>query len=34
MKQAAGTLDVSLATAERDWVYARAWLQEAMTRDD
>jgi hypothetical protein len=26
MEQAAATLGVSIATAQRDWIYARAWL--------
>ena len=28
--QAAKAMGISVATAERDWVYARAWLYEAM----
>ena len=30
MEQAAATLNVSIATVERDWVFARAWLRREM----
>ncbi len=31
MQQAAGALDVSLRTVERDWTFARAWLHKEVT---
>jgi RNA polymerase sigma factor (TIGR02999 family) len=31
-QQAAEALGVSVATADRDWAYARAWLLREMTR--
>ena len=34
IKEAAATLGVSTATADRYWNYARAWLQRQMARDD
>lgn len=34
MEQAAELLSVSIATAERDWTYARAWLRRRMTPPD
>lgn len=34
LEEAAKTLEVSLATAKRDWKYARAWLFRAMSEDD
>jgi len=33
MRQAAQTIGVSTATADRYWVYARAWLQREMSPD-
>jgi len=33
-QQAAEVLDVSVATAERDWTFARAWLRREMSGDD
>ena len=30
LKETAEVLGISLATAERDWRYARAWLQEEL----
>ena len=30
-EQAADVLDVSIATAERDWAYARAWLRREVS---
>lgn len=33
MEEAANALDVSLATAERDWAYARSWLYREMSAD-
>ena len=33
IEEAATALDVSRATAYRDWNYARAWLREALSRD-
>jgi RNA polymerase sigma factor (TIGR02999 family) len=30
LEDAAATLDISIATAKRDWVYAKAWLKRAM----
>jgi RNA polymerase sigma factor (TIGR02999 family) len=32
IEEAAGTLDISVATAKRDWAVARAWLQRELTR--
>ncbi len=32
-KEAAETLGIATATAERDWAYARAWLQQEISRD-
>jgi DNA-directed RNA polymerase specialized sigma24 family protein len=29
-KEIAGVMDLSLATVERDWRFARAWLRENM----
>ena len=34
MRQAAESMGISLATAERDWTYARAWLHREMTRGE
>ena len=34
MQQAAKALGISIATAQRDWTYARAWLHRAMAADD
>ena len=34
MRQASFVLGISLATAERDWVYAKAWLHERVTHDE
>jgi len=34
MEQAANALGVSIATAERDWAYARVWLLRELTTDD
>jgi len=34
MKEAAHALDVSLATAERDWAYARSWLYREMSAEE
>ena len=31
MSEVAEALDVSLATAERDWKFARAWLYKTMS---
>jgi RNA polymerase sigma factor (TIGR02999 family) len=31
-REAATTLDISLATAERDWTFARAWLHREISR--
>ena len=31
-QEAAATLGISLATAERDWTFARAWLHREMSR--
>ena len=33
-KEAAEILDISTATADRYWAYARAWLYDEMTRGD
>jgi RNA polymerase sigma factor (TIGR02999 family) len=33
MEQAADALDISVATAERDWRFARAWLRREITGD-
>jgi RNA polymerase sigma factor (TIGR02999 family) len=33
IRETAATLQVSTATVERDWVFARAWLRRAMTDD-
>ena len=33
LKETAEVLGISLATAERDWRFARAWLQEELGRD-
>jgi len=33
IEEAAGVLDISVATAKRDWSVARAWLQRELTRD-
>ena len=33
MEEAAGALGISIRTAERNWSYARVWLQRQMTRD-
>jgi RNA polymerase sigma factor (TIGR02999 family) len=32
IEDAAGALDISVATAKRDWAVARAWLQRELTR--
>ncbi len=32
-KEAAEALGIGTATAERDWAYARAWLQQEISRD-
>ncbi len=32
--EVAGSLDCSLRTVERDWTYARAWLQKTLTAED
>jgi len=32
-EQAAEAMDVSVATAERDWTFARAWLRREMSGD-
>ena len=34
IREAAETLDISTATADRYWAYARAWLQRQMTTAD
>ena len=34
LKDAAATLDVPIRTANRQWAYARAWLQAEMSPDD
>ncbi len=34
IREAAKALDISTATADRYWAYARAWLQREMTRTD
>jgi RNA polymerase sigma factor (TIGR02999 family) len=34
MSEAAATLDLSVATAERYWAFARAWLHAELTRGD
>jgi predicted DNA-binding protein (UPF0251 family) len=33
LEQAADCLDISRATAVRDWLYARAWLFDALAGD-
>ena len=33
LQQAAELLGISRATADRHWAFARAWLYDAMTRD-
>ena len=33
MEEAADLLEISLATAERDWRFARRWLAQRMDRD-
>lgn len=33
MEEAAQTLKVSLATAKRDWAYARAWLNDELSKE-
>ena len=32
-EEAAQALDISAATAARDWAYARAWLKREMSAD-
>jgi len=32
IEEAAGVLEISVATAKRDWAVARAWLQRELTR--
>ena len=34
MKQASVVLTISLATAERDWAYAKAWLHQKVSHDE
>src|SRR5262249_26907120 len=34
IREAAEALDISTATADRYWAYARSWLQQEMTRTD
>ena len=34
MQQSAQTLGISLATAQRWWSYARAWLHQEISRGD
>jgi len=34
MPEAAGAIGLSLATAERYWAFARAWLYAELTRGD
>jgi DNA-directed RNA polymerase specialized sigma24 family protein len=34
MPEAAATLGISLATAERYWAFARAWLYAQLTEED
>ncbi len=34
MEQAAKALDISVATAERDWSYARVWLLRELNADE
>jgi DNA-directed RNA polymerase specialized sigma24 family protein len=34
MAEIARMLDISLPTVERDWRFARAWLQERMGAND
>lgn len=34
MEQAASVLDISLATAERHWAFARAWLYTELSKGD
>jgi hypothetical protein len=34
LAQAAEGLNISLSTADRAWRYARAWLDDAMSRND
>ncbi len=34
MKQASVVLAISLATAERDWAYAKAWLYQKVSHDE
>jgi RNA polymerase sigma factor (TIGR02999 family) len=34
LEQAAAILEISPATADRYWAYARAWLHQEITRDD
>jgi len=34
MTEAAETLGVPLRSAERNWMYARAWLRRAVMGDD
>ena len=33
VEEAAGCLGISLATADRDWAYARAWLYDRLRAD-